>query len=408
MKWGIEFMKIENLKEGQIIKNYKELCTLLDIKVTSGNAKKSQLKDLERFISYEKENYKFIIKEIYNQEKVKKIGIRNKYIEEIQNILVEYLYRETRDKKGSIILSLGNFLEILGMVNNNYAVGNRHKKELSQVLDINLFGVYYFYMNTRNEFKSIIERSLNNLQSRRVLNWRKQLIIFKDTIVALENGNTEISKSYVKATEEEEKRILDIEKNALEDLGLRNMKEVFLKNKTRAFQKEVKRNLPIGWKYYYYSYDLTVGDVAVEIELKNILKDKKSLNDKIKERTATKLKLIDEDEEYKLIDALIDIFKYDFRIEGKIKEKIIENREKKDNEIKKCVKQIKALDSEKEILKERINNLHEDEEDDNVTFEDIKKYKELKESSYDEEKEDQLTDLFEELGLDDVITIYRD
>ncbi len=59
-------------------------------------------------------------------------------------------------------------------------------------------------------------------------------------------------------------------------------------------------------------------------------------------------------------------------------------------------------------MKEKINNLHEDEEDDNVTFEDIKKYKELKSSSYDEEKEDQLTDLFEELGLDDVITIYRD
>ena len=47
-------MKIENLKEGQEIKNYKLMCEVLDIKTTTGNAKKAQLKELERFIKYHK------------------------------------------------------------------------------------------------------------------------------------------------------------------------------------------------------------------------------------------------------------------------------------------------------------------------------------------------------------------
>lgn len=58
-------MKIENLSEGLIIKNYKELCSILEIKVEAGNSKKAQLKELERFVKYHKQGNKFIIDEIY-------------------------------------------------------------------------------------------------------------------------------------------------------------------------------------------------------------------------------------------------------------------------------------------------------------------------------------------------------
>ena len=35
-------MNINNLKEGQVIKNYKELCGLLDWEISAGNTKKKQ------------------------------------------------------------------------------------------------------------------------------------------------------------------------------------------------------------------------------------------------------------------------------------------------------------------------------------------------------------------------------
>lgn len=67
-------MEIENLTEGMEIKNYKELCNILNIKTKAGNSKKSQLKELERYCNYIKEGNRFIIKEIYKDPKIKEDG----------------------------------------------------------------------------------------------------------------------------------------------------------------------------------------------------------------------------------------------------------------------------------------------------------------------------------------------
>lgn len=58
-------MNIDNLKEGMIIKNYKELCKVLKIKPTGGSSKKAQLKELAMFVDYEKQGIKYLINEIY-------------------------------------------------------------------------------------------------------------------------------------------------------------------------------------------------------------------------------------------------------------------------------------------------------------------------------------------------------
>lgn len=65
-------MKIENLYEGMVIKNYKELCKLLEIKVApGGNSKKAQFKELDTYCSYHKEGQKIVIDEIYSERKKK-------------------------------------------------------------------------------------------------------------------------------------------------------------------------------------------------------------------------------------------------------------------------------------------------------------------------------------------------
>lgn len=60
-------MEINNLKEGMVIKNYKVLCELLEIEATTSNSKLAQFKELERYINYEKQGQKFIIKEIFDE-----------------------------------------------------------------------------------------------------------------------------------------------------------------------------------------------------------------------------------------------------------------------------------------------------------------------------------------------------
>ena len=64
-------MKIENLREGMVIKNYKELCKLLEIKEQGGSSKRIQFKELDRYCSYHKDGHKIIIDKIYNEIKDK-------------------------------------------------------------------------------------------------------------------------------------------------------------------------------------------------------------------------------------------------------------------------------------------------------------------------------------------------
>ena len=47
-------MNIENIKKGMVIKNYKELCKLINIKPTTGEAKQNQLNKLAELVEYHK------------------------------------------------------------------------------------------------------------------------------------------------------------------------------------------------------------------------------------------------------------------------------------------------------------------------------------------------------------------
>lgn len=59
-------IKIENLENGSVIKNYKELCKILEIKNCGGNSKKAQLEKLGRNCDFEKKGRAFIINEVYD------------------------------------------------------------------------------------------------------------------------------------------------------------------------------------------------------------------------------------------------------------------------------------------------------------------------------------------------------
>lgn len=319
------------LKEGMEFKNYKELCKYLGIKVLGGEAKKVQLKQLESYCKIGKQGYKLFIIEIYKEplaiidNRLK--GNNSIYIKEIGNIILEYLYKNGIDNRYNCILSLGQLMEILGIVNPTYSIGNRHKKELSQILDINLVGIYYFYSNTRNEFKRIIERALNNLRGRRVLNWNLKIVICKK--------DKDNKKYYVNATKEEEELIIDIEKEGLKYLGLNNMREVFLKGKMREYQSIIKKELYKDWVYYFYAYDLTVGAKAINIEYNDIKKEQIKLNNKIKNKTYKIFNVEDEKNKIhkQLTDILISIVKHDLELDNQIIERYHKNIENKNEEI---------------------------------------------------------------------------
>ena len=71
-------MNIEKLKKyletSIILANYKKVCEQLDEKVLTGNAKISQLKELERYFNFHKQGNKFVFTETYSEPKEKVDG----------------------------------------------------------------------------------------------------------------------------------------------------------------------------------------------------------------------------------------------------------------------------------------------------------------------------------------------
>ena len=75
-------MRVENLHEGQVIKNYKELCDILEVEAKQNNdtrARKRHHEEFNRYFEYEKQGQKYIITRIFDEpkEKIEKRGGNN-------------------------------------------------------------------------------------------------------------------------------------------------------------------------------------------------------------------------------------------------------------------------------------------------------------------------------------------
>jgi len=124
-------MNIINLREyfktSNTIKNYKELCAILKIKVMAGDSKKAQIKELERYLRYHKEGNKFIIDEIYD-EILPKIDHRKdgnnvtEYTKYIENLILDLLVQEGNNNQGfgRVFLSKNQLFKEFHMINDNY------------------------------------------------------------------------------------------------------------------------------------------------------------------------------------------------------------------------------------------------------------------------------------------------
>ena len=258
-------MNVSKLCEGMIIKNYKELCSVLGIRVCSGNSKIKQLEEFNLYCKYERQGNKYIIKEVYKNPTLTLNDIlktrNNKYIKLLSDVLLEQLYKHPNNLKNVTLIKL---FTMLGITNYNYQYANNYRKELSQLYDVRLSSIYYFYSNTRNEFKRIIERCLNNLQKRSVLFWSQCIMIIDK------------EKGIYKADEETTKLILDTQKGALQYLKVNNMFDLFAdKKKVKEFNSIIRKELTFN---YFYAYDIVVGEKAIKIEYDNILEQRKKLN----------------------------------------------------------------------------------------------------------------------------------
>lgn len=274
-------MKTENLKVGMVIKNYKELCKLLEIPVKAGDSKKSQIKALEQCCKYHKEGQKFIVDEVYENvtpviyEKGKNPNSHgNNHIGQpvfkndleiiITDIIAtEYQNKTTLDKNINIPKSYMFFNSC--MVNKDYLNLYNMMEKVSKDEDIPLITIDNFYNTSRTKMTKNMERALNGLKNQGLLHWEYRLSV-KTT-----------QNQHRLATEQEINLIKTIEVKVLQDMGYKSITEIWFTPKWKTFQKEKKKLMRSELGLYYdYSSVYIVPSLQFETYMSDYEKVKQS------------------------------------------------------------------------------------------------------------------------------------
>lgn len=273
-------MNVENLKEKQEVKNYKELCEFLDEPIKTGKSKQLQLRDFKRYFDFHKEGQKIIIDEIFNEEK-EKIDMRGKqdnntpkYVENIElNIIGELL---TKGTDGKYVVGRGVLLRNVGLTNTNYSYCKRRQDKLASYLEIKKEVVNDYYNCVDSMLVGNLEKALKNLSNRKLIQLNSTLLICKNVITDVTYEHTtkidefdeeiEIIKPvvqsdviYTQATDDERKLILTTESKVLIEMGFEKLTDVFLRNKLKEYYnkcyKEIRKEIK-DINFYFQAYDI--------------------------------------------------------------------------------------------------------------------------------------------------------
>lgn len=198
------------LHEGQVIKNYKELCKLLDVEPTKGKGRKYHIREFERYCKYRKEGHKFIVEEVYSEPKEKIDGRVNnggniantKYGTLMDKMLINLLL----EYDGYIEDSFSGVMFLLDFFTKEYE--DLNKAGYKTFAEINNFGIgltMTYHQKMNNIVKKTLETSLNRLARNGIITYEKRINIReRDFNEHLADIKTEIKiKKYETETYEE-------------------------------------------------------------------------------------------------------------------------------------------------------------------------------------------------------------
>ncbi|EGT2191743.1 hypothetical protein GM168_07890 [Clostridium perfringens] len=119
---------MSNLREGQVFKNYKELCVFLGWEITNGNSKKKQMDTLSTMCKWHKEGNKIVVDEVYEKQLAKKDGRKNNFGTGKKRMFSDEFYGEF-NTSGIYILSDKFDKKYIGSSKNVYERFMDHRKK---------------------------------------------------------------------------------------------------------------------------------------------------------------------------------------------------------------------------------------------------------------------------------------
>lgn len=244
-----------NLSVGMEVKNYKQMCELLNETQKEGNSKKSQIKNWQCYFDYEKKGQKFIITEIFDEPhssldaRKAKQGI---YVGYIELLLMDFLIKQ---KNHCISITKRELYRILGMTSNNYfdkrwdvrgITENMGKsKGTGYQYPVSDKDVQVFYSRADSKLNDIINSALKSMENRFLIKYRLEYVIcYNDDTGA---------RQFKIANDSEVEMILHAQRMAIEKLGYYNFSQIIKENKVKKYFNIVDYYLQdnYGWNYSY-------------------------------------------------------------------------------------------------------------------------------------------------------------
>ena len=230
-------MDVKKLKVGMEVKNYKELCGLVGVKVRNGSQKKKQLEDFKRYFECDKSGQSFLITKIYSKPKA--------FTEQemIELLLLHLLVTNENDDQYTLITTKRNMYEKLKMVNLNYKYCLNNPEQVAIYKNI---PEKVILDNTNSMDKTLenkLMKTLNDLSDRKIL-------VSMDVYMISYMENS--SSRHQLATDEEIQLCVGIEGDILKEMGYASQTEAKFRGREREYKNRVKEKLQKhGIKLFY-------------------------------------------------------------------------------------------------------------------------------------------------------------
>lgn len=247
------------LKMGMTVKNYKEMCKLLNESVSEGNSKKSQLNRWKCFFDYEKDGQKFIIGEIFDTPLPSFDARKLKdsiYVKYIELLLMEYL---SKQKGYTATLTKKDLYWMLGMSNLMYRDKDTTYETIKTAMNSDYSypasneDIQIFYQRADRKLNSILTSALKSMANRFLIKYTTEYVIF-EKVADCDRYSKEIARNVFRIAGDEEVRlILKAQRESVGTLGYTSYSDLFLQNKVKDYFKELDNYVKVnyGWEFVY-------------------------------------------------------------------------------------------------------------------------------------------------------------
>lgn len=221
-------MRIENIKEGMKVPNYRKLCQLLGEPIKDGTSKSAQLKHWEQYFSYDRQGNAYIITEVYDNPKIS-TDKRRVFSALAEPLLLHYLSSFcAHGQDGGIEHSIKDWCIFLGLAPAKIFDENTKSEYIGpngfSPLSVNRI-TYEIIEKTR----TILLSTVNKLEKEGILKSKLNTYIIKQM-------------QHIPATEDECAELDRIKKEVLQEIGASNMFAVRLSRaKSQKYTEALSR-----------------------------------------------------------------------------------------------------------------------------------------------------------------------